>query len=157
MIESEILQAIRQILIVKTALGLNERTCLLTLSEFVPPKMPRGGRYFVTIAPNRSDFPIDEQDEQQLTERMVVTITAYVRVDLDPVDTAAAILLDAQRGLYMAKQEIILSLAGKMLFDAASRPLLREHLRVTFCSEPRHDTEQRLAWLSVDVQAVFDR
>lgn len=157
MIEADILQAIRTLLIHNTGLGLNSNTCLISLNPNLPPKIPRGGKFFVRLCPNRSDFPLEEQDYQQLAERMVVTVVPYVRIEIDPVDSAEVLLFEQSRGLYRAKDEIIQCLAGKMLFDQAGQPMLREHLRVTFCGEPEYDQENRIAWLTIDVNAVFDR
>lgn len=157
MVETDLLQAIKSFLINQTNLGLNSSTCLISLGPQFPPKIPRGGRFLVRICPNRSDFPIDEQDSQQLAERMVITIVPYVRIDLDPADSAEAQLLDNTRGLYLAKEEIIRCLAGRMIFDQTGKPLLRDHLRVSFCGEPDYDQENRIAWLTIDFQAVFDR
>jgi len=156
-IEMKVLQRIKQVLIDETNFDLTPRTCVIALGAWVPPKVPRGGKFFVTISPNRSDYPIDEQDYQQLTERFVVTVTPYTRVDLDPADIAEKILGDATRGLYIAKDEILRCLAGRMLFDSSGMPILREHLRVRFCSEPHYDQEARIAWIEIDFDAVFDR
>ncbi|MCX7634206.1 MAG: hypothetical protein N2Z74_00490 [Syntrophales bacterium] len=156
-IEMKVLRRIKQLLIEEINLDLTSRNCVITIGVWVPPKIPRGGKFFVTISPNRSDYPIDEQDYRQLAERFVVTVTPYTRVELDPADVAEKILGDVSRGLYVAKDEILRCLAGRMIFDEGGLPMLREALRARFCSEPRYDEEARVAWIEIDFDAVFDR
>lgn len=156
-IEMKVLRRIKQLLIEEINLDLTSRNCVITIGVWGPPKIPRGGKFFVTISPNRSDYPIDEQDYRQLAERFVVTVTPYTRVELDPADVAEKILGDVSRGLYVAKDEILRCLAGRMIFDEGGLPMLREALRARFCSEPRYDEEARVAWIEIDFDAVFDR
>jgi hypothetical protein len=152
--ESDILQAILDRL--RSELQLGERTAFLALSHSEPPKVPRAGDWVLTVTPGRSQYPLEEQAfGQQLVEELVITVTIYTRIALDPVDHAEALILDATRGLAEAKRRVARALAGRMLFSGPT-PLVRDALELRFASEIHYAPEAHIAWQELDFAVRFD-
>jgi len=151
---TSVLNAVVQVL--RSELELSDRQCYLSIMPRLAPRILRGGKAVITVAPGRSQFPVPEQGTQQCVEEWFVTITIFTRVDLDPVDHAEAVLSDAERGLLGWKERILQTLVGRALFDEQNNPLLRDPLEAQFVTEVQFDPDKRVAWIELDFVARFD-
>ena len=138
----------------RSDLGLSEPRCYFSLSPFVPPKIPRAGDYVIAVSPGASTFPEEEQHTAFCIEHQFVSTTIYTRVELDPVDKAEQLLLEATRGLYQVKRLVMKSLVGADLLHQG-QPFLAQLLRLESAQEPNYDQQKRVAWLELVWRMTF--
>lgn len=146
----------------RRALGLNDRQCYETLDPY-SPKIPKGGDYFVTVAPGEGQYDVEHQiggGEDQLTENSVVTVTAYTRIKLDSTDHDEKLLRDARRGVFVLKRKILKALVGSDP-TIGGNEFLRQliyarHAHAPQILEASTDNRLRLACISIDFGVDFD-
>lgn len=119
----------------RAALDLNERNCYETFDP-MSPAIPKGGDYFVTIAPGDGAFAQGEQDANNLTEEWIVLVTAYSRVKLDSPDHDERMLHEPRRGLFELKRKILKALVGEDP-EYKGNTFLRNLLYVTRAPRPQ--------------------
>ena len=157
----------------RTELGLDARTCYVSV-EPLAPVIPPGGPWFVSVSLRDGLFEPAEQSRLlapgaagNTTAAVDFTVTAYVRMELDSAAHAAGLLgvtarlADASRGLLERKRQILKALVGWDLLTAAGNEVLRSLLFATRSYRPvlvRSDAIPGLALglLQVDFRAVYD-
>jgi len=142
-------------------LTLGPRQCYEVLDPR-SPNLPKGGGWFLTVAPGGGDFPQQEQIPEQCTELWQVTVTIYSRLYLDSTDHDQKRLRDSTRGLLVLKQRVLEALVGQDLrtdeepTDAESDTFLRNLVYPLRASRAQVDEQHRIGWLSIDFGVDFD-
>lgn len=152
--EADVLLAFRERL--KSELALPENRCYLTTEPEAPPKIPRGGDYFVSIALGDSQFVTDNQAPEQISEENTVIVTFYTRVQLDTPDAGERVLLLAARGLLPIKRKILKALVGHDLALPTGETFLRQLLFATHAARPRYDAQEAIAYQSISFAVDYD-
>ncbi len=133
--QTDVLTAI--MLQLRSSLGLNARQCFETLEPLSPPVIPKGGDYFVSVAPGEGVFVDGEQAAGNCTEEWSIIVTAYTRIRLDSTDHEQLLLQDTSRGLLILKAKILAALVGG---DPTSggNPFMRDLIFAQQAERPRH-------------------
>ncbi len=118
-------------------LALPDEGVYLILEPLDPPKVPRGGKFFLGVSAGAGQFPLEEQVEGNITEDWTLGVTLYVRMALDQTDTASSRLLDTTRGLLPLKQTILAALVGWDLTLESGNTCLRQVLHCESASRPQ--------------------
>jgi hypothetical protein len=155
--QADVLTAIQ--LRLKTALGLADSTCFLSLRPVPPVSPAAAGNEFVTICPMDSQFNegvFEGAGEAALEENAGVIVTVFTRIRLDRNEHATQALTNATRGLLKKwKKDILEALAGHELLDADGESVLVNQLMPRSCQAP--DTgEEGLIGLSIYFDTDFD-
>jgi len=104
-------------------LGLDANQCFLAWQPLALEEVPRGGDYFLAVSPGEGRFEPAEQFPGNITEAWTFAVTIYVRCALDRADEAEKTLLNASRGLYERKRQVLAALVGWDL-EVAQRQLV---------------------------------
>jgi len=136
-------------------LELNERTCWETI-EPLAVQIPRGGPFFVTVAPGEGQFEPGEQAPRNITEEWSITVTGYTRPKVDSTDHDEKLLRDAARGLLVVKHKILKALVGEDIQNKNRDEFLRQLLYAQHSSRPQFDKEKGIGWISIDFGVEFD-
>lgn len=133
--QTDVLTAI--VLQLRSSLALNDRQCFETLEPLEPPVIPKGGEFFVSVAPGEGVFVDGEQAPGNCTEEWSIIVTAYTRIRLDSTDHEKSLLQDASRGLLILKAKILAALVGG---DPTSggEPFMRDLIFAQQAERPRH-------------------
>ena len=108
--QSNVLTSI--VAILRNALSLSDRQCFETLEPLAPPVIPKGGDFFVTVAPGEGIFVDGEQAAGNCTEEWSVIVTGHSRIVVDSADHDEKLLQDTTRGLLVLKARILAALVG---------------------------------------------
>lgn len=110
----------------------SDSTCFL--SEVATPGIEISESLFCTVSPGDTTFD-DRRSHgagsRDIVESVIVIVTVWSRILLDPLNHSARSLTDSSRGLLRFKKQILRALAGKQLYlDAPTNsvPLLVESL-----------------------------
>jgi len=140
----------------REALGLDKRQVYETLEPTAPPIIPKGGPYFVTVAPGAGQFVTGEQQIHNVTEEWSVVVTGYTRIKLDSTDHDEKVLRDAKRGLLEIKRLLLKALVGQDLTTKYSEEFLRNLLYARNVTNPQHDRTKGIGWISIEFGVDFD-
>ena len=140
---------------VRSSLNLDERQCFESLEPLAPPVIPKGGTYFVTIAPGEGIFIDGEQAPGNCTEEWTIIVTAYARVRLDSTDHDHKLLQEASRGLLVLKAKLLQALVGQDPTSGGD-PFVRDLVFAQRAERPGHDDKKGVAWISVFFGVHFD-
>jgi len=154
--QSEVLRLMMEHL--RAALNLLPTQCVEAIEPSAPPKIARGGDFFITVSPGDGFFVEGEQAAGNVTEEWTVTVTAYARVRLDYSDTDEKLLRDTSRGLLEAKRRILAALVGRDLNtdDTPAATFLRQLLFAQRCGRPMYDEKETIGWISLDFGVHYD-
>jgi len=151
--QSDVLTAITAAL--RTALALDARQCFEVLEPLAPPVIPKGGVYFVTVAPGEGVFVDGEQAAGNCTEEWTVIVTAYARVRLDSTDHDQNLLQEASRGLLVLKGKLLAALVGADPVNG-EEAFMRDLIFAQRAERPGHDGQKGVAWISIHFGVNFD-
>lgn len=144
----------------KDRLQLSDSHCYETVNPLDPGPAPPGGDFFVTVSTGDGSFDEDMQiggGEDQLREECEVTVTGYSRIKLDRTGHDKKLLHDEIRGLLKAiKGKILKALVGQDLQDDDDNYFLRDHIRARRSSQPDHDREKGIGWISLTFVVSWD-
>lgn len=121
----------------RSELDLTESQCYETMEPEEPPAVPTGGGYFLTVAPQESQFVEEQQHPVQCMEQWAVAVTIYSRVHLDQTGRNQNALRDAARGLLAIKKDVLAALVGHDLATSDGDVFLRQLLYARSCTAPR--------------------
>jgi hypothetical protein len=151
--ESEILQGVLRHY--RERSGLPADAVHLAIEPLAPPMIPKGGGYWLTVAPGASHFPHDEvHDAVTMRQILDLHVTGYVRMRLDRPDRETSLILDPDRGVGKIKR-LILTLSHVVIYDESDLPI-NVTISPVGASAPSYDPEQGIGWLSVQFAAEFD-
>lgn len=145
----------------RLALDLNERNCFETINP-MGVKLPPGGEMFVTVAPGKGQFVVEEQAPEQCTEQWDVIVTVYSRIRLDSTGHDQALFRDAARGLLGMKRKVLEVTVGVDLATDGHTPpaqpdtFLRQWLHAVSSTPPDYDAQQEIGWLSITFGVDYD-
>lgn len=140
----------------RTQLDLNETRCYRAIDPSIPPKIPVGGPYHVSVALGHGSFETGEQMPENITEQSIVSVTGYSRIQLDPIDKSQFLLDDAERGLLTIKRLILKALVGHDPATEGGDVFVRQLLYAISAHKPEYDTDKSLGWISIDFGVDFD-
>lgn len=153
--QAEILQAVIDRLIDRVE-WLNQTTCVPSL-DTDPPVTIQHDR-FATVAPTAGQFDREAFDgggRQQTWENAGVVVTVFTRVKLDPQGRDSQRLLNAVRGLFRLKHDVLDALSGHDLSNPSGELIVRNLLYPIDAGNPEHDRKEGLGRLSITFGVDF--
>jgi len=138
----------------RSELNLTDRTCFVSLEPY-PIAIPKGGDYFVTVAPGDGVFVEGEQYPGNCTEEWTIIVTAFSRMMLDSTDHDLKVLQETTRGLLILKAKLLEVLVGA---DPTSggNTFVRNLIFAQRAERPAAGQDNILAWISLDFGVHFD-
>ena len=139
----------------RTDLSLGVRQAFVVLDPRNPPQFPKGGNYFITVAPGGGVFAEGDQVYPNVTEETEVLVTAYTRVLLDSTDHYDTLLTQATRGLLPIKRSILKSLVGADL-QIGGDSFTRDAVFAIRAERPDYDESKSIGWQTITFGVNFD-
>ncbi len=148
----------------RAALSLDERSCYVSLSRWLSPKLAGyGGPYWIVVVPGEGRY--DESypaggGAQQILERAQVEVAACTRIRLDQAEHADALFTDTTRGLLELKRQILQALAGHDLLGqdlggGEYARILTQYLAPVAAGPAEYDPGSGIATLGVTFTVEF--
>lgn len=149
---SEILEAVMAFY--AEQLRLPEGAIFPTVEPMRPPVAPPGGDFWIHVGLGDGQFPLEEQDDEQLRETLDLTVVAFTRVQLDGANRDRQFLLNPKFGASALKRKLLLLVGEQLTIDdepiLASRVYARRSLRASY------DEREAVGWAGIEFGLEFD-
>ncbi len=149
----EVLESV--LLFYRQRLELPEDAVFPTVNILAPGEALPGGEFFITITVGDGQFPLEEQDDEQLRENCQFTAMAFLRKTADWGGRDTQFLLDRRRGA-LALQNRLLLIVGEELKDPPGDFLIASRVYAVGTIAPTYDDVKLLGWTGVRFGVEFD-